>query len=132
MAKKVIKVPKCVLNEARSLKKLITPEERYRLNIDNLDTQSASQCIYGQLTGNCHSERAVELIKASCSRVYHAPKGSHPRTSTKMNGSPKKTPREVAGYYKYWSPIEVWIDRDIPGFNKQLVAYLKGEKRVLR
>ncbi len=125
-----------VIAEAIKLKDNATREEINNLNIARLDANDVTSCIYGQMTGNCYSKRAVSLIELSCEKVI--------RVSTKtcvngtLNGSPVKAIRDF-----YWSPIEVFIYRNQfnggkrisksvkQDENKKLVAFLKGETEIL-
>jgi hypothetical protein len=54
-----------VRKEAEALKIHATKEERERLDFSNLRPANGKHCIYGQMTGNCYSLRAAELIKIS-------------------------------------------------------------------
>ncbi|MEK6880343.1 MAG: hypothetical protein AABY22_12075 [Nanoarchaeota archaeon] len=116
-----------VIDEAKKLKKNAKNYEIKKLNFERLDTQHVTKCVYGQMTGDCFSDRATELIEGSCKRVIKcAPDGEIDGT---LNGSPKESNRS-----RYWSPIEVFIDRERNkknGNNKRLVAYLKGETKEL-
>lgn len=116
-----------VRKEAKNLIANTTPSERARLSIANLVTQSARSCIYGQMTGDCYSERAVDLIELSCEKVYR--RDHSDRISGVLNGKPTGSYRMA-----YWSPIEIFIDiplNQLNGNNKRLIAYLKGETKRL-
>src|SRR5689334_4198531 len=106
--RKITEFPKLVIEEAKNLKKLASGEEKSRLNFKELDPEFPTACIYGQMTKNCHSERAVELIRECASRVYYRNIGNTLLVgdTSKLNGSPKKIGRSL-----YWSPIEVFISR---------------------
>ncbi len=51
--------------EIKHLKEHATAEEIGRLNFETFCGQNSRSCIYGQMTGNCHSSRAVELYHKS-------------------------------------------------------------------
>lgn len=70
-ASKKIELINLVKEEAKKLKELGKDFELERLSFDNLNPSSKSSCIYGQITGSCFSDRAEELIKSSCKRVYN-------------------------------------------------------------
>lgn len=123
------RIPKVVIKEAAYLKEFATKEELNKLDFNELDPAHVNKCVYGQMTGNCTSERAIALIEQCALRVYE--QVDYPHQSTKLNGSPVGLRRTWANM-AYYSPIEVWIDRNIPEFNKNLIAYLKGEKKTLR
>jgi len=118
---------KLVKAEAASLVKRATDKEKSNLSFEQLNTNRHDSCIYGQMTGSCFSDRAENLITASCKRVYsHVGDGS--RVRGRLNGEPKN--RNV-----YWSPIEVFIDKDYNkanGNNERLIAYIKGETKTLK
>ena len=120
-----------VTEEATNLRKFTTKTELKQLSFDKLDTQSRVACIYGQLTGNCDSSRARELMNKSCTRVYE--RGRHWGFTIKdstVNGSiTKEMPRTY-----FFSPIEVFIDQPRNkknGNNEQLIKFIKGEIDVL-
>lgn len=106
-----------VIAEATKLKIHATQEEISNLNINKLDANYSGTCIYGQITGNCWNDRAVELIELSC---------------------------EKANRDNYWSPIELFIYRNqyilekkIKNSskkieNQKLIAFLKGETEILK
>lgn len=56
------KLRKQVIKEALNLRKYATKEEISKLNINTLNTMESDLCIYGQMTGDCFSERAIELL----------------------------------------------------------------------
>jgi hypothetical protein len=115
-----------VKEEAKNLKKHATKEELDNLNIEYLDSEDYEKCVYGQLTGDCFSERAEYLILNSCERVYES---DYTISKSKINGKPLKDRRT-----KYWSPIEVFIAQNINntnGNNKILIDYLKDKRKTL-
>lgn len=117
-----------VLNEARKLKKELTFDEKANLNYELLEPASKWSCIYGQISGHCHSERAVELIKSCCKMVY-TPNYNKRDTLTYAipNGSPKKLDRN-----SFWSPIECLIVQSGQKKNtRKIVEYLKGDTKEL-
>ena len=56
-----------VITEIKHIKKYATEVEINRLDFKTFNGFIAKSCIYGQMTGNCHSERATEL----CSKSIH-------------------------------------------------------------
>jgi len=66
--------------EARQLRELITPEEQSRLILRHFNPKTIQNCIYGQLTGNCYSERAVELLTACAKAAGIKIDGEQPRS----------------------------------------------------
>lgn len=129
--RKITKFPKLVIEEAKNLKKNATKEELENLNFEELDPDWPVKCIYGQMTGSCNSERAVNLIVTCAKRVYHSNCSNGKTLSNKLNGSPVGLHRN-----KYWSPIEVFIINakynDSSEMNNKLIQYLKGERKTLK
>jgi len=123
-----------VIAEATKLKKNATPEEIADLDFEYLHPSQLDLCVYGQMTGNCFSDRAAELIKLSCKQIFDhninrkeadAKMGD---TYGKLNGKP------LDDRSSYWSPIEVFIcmpRNQKNGNNKRLIDYLKGETKKL-
>lgn len=110
-----------VIEEAIKLREHATEEERGRLNIKYLSADSASLCIYGQMTGSCWSPRAEELLnlcaKPFCDVVY-------------LRGTIKK--RLSGGpFIRAFSPIEAFIYYSSKKTNADLVSYIKGERETL-
>lgn len=113
-----------VREEAEALKLHATKEEIDNLNIYNLIPSISDKCIYGQMTGNCFSLRAIELIQLCCNRVYKTD-GFLQISSLELNGSPKEKNR-----YNYFSPIEVMI-YNYRDNNANLISFLKGKTNIL-
>ena len=134
-----------VQQEATELKKRLTPEEIAKLDSVNIKN-TEDQCVYGQLTGNCSSERAFDLMQDCCLKVYTVHRmDTEERKQGKewltLNGSPKEKERRGKYNYDYFSPIEsllALVDEEqvgtifTPPENiKNLIAYLKGETEEL-
>lgn len=127
--KKLKNLVALVRAEAKNLIKNSTPYERDKLEFADLNTRSSMYCVYGQMTGDCHNDRARELIVASCERVYRRINDANAGIVGNLNGKPTKEDR-----YRYWSPIEIFIDipeNKINGNNERLIKYLKGETKRL-
>lgn len=126
-----------VLEEATNLRKFATKEEIKQLDASTIDPSNIERCVYGQMTGTCYSERAIELIENCCSRVIEA--ANNPASSTKINGSPKTTKRFSDGRshqtftnsINYWSPIEVWIEL-YPPLVPKLISFIKGKRKTIQ
>lgn len=118
---------KRVKEEAKKLRKLATKEELKNLSFVFLNPCSAQNCIYGQMTGNCNSERALALIESSCDRVYDWVCQS----KFKLNGSLNREIRSLRGYQ--YSAIEAFIilpeNKELN--NRILIEYLRGERKTL-
>jgi len=61
---KLVTLKRHVKKEADLLRKNATKEELNKLDIETLDPELSSVCIYGQMTENCYSGRAKELMEA--------------------------------------------------------------------
>lgn len=138
---------KDVEKEVRALKKTATKDELLKLDFDNLDPDSGTRCIYGQITGECSSPRASELIFRCCARyVENLPDNGHHEfpaakgfnvvkpliNGTSIEGvTDLKSFRQHRGFVlNYFSSLETYIM--LPNAkNKNLIAYLRGERKNL-
>lgn len=119
-----------VVAEATKLRDAITEIERERLNFEFLRPTFYTQCIYGQITGSCFSDRCSRLIELSCDRVYDQTDTPGSVLSGTLNGSPINKNRG-----SYWSPIELFIaqpENQENGNNEMLISFLKKERKTLR
>ncbi|MDL5046504.1 hypothetical protein QQ054_10715 [Oscillatoria amoena NRMC-F 0135] len=108
-----------VRQEADNLKKYATTEELSRLDFEELTPADPNFCIYGQMTGYCRGNRAMELL--SLSSLPYSDRLSEYKPTT-ANGYIKLAPTGLNAF----SPIEFYICQ--PGANNsKLIAYLKGE-----
>lgn len=118
--------------EAKKLKKFATKDEIDNLNLKQLDPADISRCIYGQMTGDCNSRRAQELIGKCCTQVYDtALVSKNYDINAQLNGKPFEIPGERHTHYQ--SPIEMLIYDSNGGFSarKKIIAFLKGETETL-
>lgn len=127
-----------VKKEAEALRVHATKEEREKLDFSNLDPASRIGCIYGGMTGDCDSFRAIQLIsKCACryiadnsfSEIRHE---GFERIAENVNGKivedliNQRHGADVAHY----SAIEAYIL--LPeAKNANLIAYLRGETENL-
>lgn len=120
-----------VKQEATNLRNNATSEEKANLNFSSLIPDWKDSCIYGQMTGNCYSFRAIALIKASCPHVYKSNNAGLDIEMADLNGSPMNEHRT-----DYWSPIELFIYDNRFAVNvqnnKRLIEYIKGETDELK
>ena len=132
--RKITEFPKLVIDEAKNLRKHTTVEEKEKLDFGNLDASLSDNCIYGQLTGNCFSDRASELIMKCAKRVYINKESEGLADQNILNGKPKK-PRNLFFGINYWSPIEIFIAKvqrsSDSTLNERLLNYIKGKRRTL-
>lgn len=113
--------------EIANLKKYATKEEINNLNLNNFCATSERSCIYGQMTGNCYSERANYLIGKCAPFLYKNPQRLH-FSEAPLNGRPVSDRVQ----HKHFSPIEIFIvryDEDLEG-GKYVMNKLKEEKDV--
>lgn len=129
-----------VKHEINMLKKLATPEELSNLNFDTFNYRSESKCIYGQMTGSCESNRAEELMDASCIRVMNVRGGvnnvegkTFTEIKSKINGENTGQGWYKSNYrnYSHLSVLEAYISlKDAK--NEHIIKYLKGEVETLK
>lgn len=131
---------KLVKEEAKLLLEHTTKKERQRLNCETINGGSSTSCIYGQMTGSCHSERALFLIQKCANKVYANHGVGNYLTNYILNGSPLKyKTTSLVRLAEYASPIEYMLDGegniyryDIVSQNvKNLIAYLRNETDIL-
>lgn len=127
-----------VHKEAVALKENATKEELNRLEWKWVDADSRTDCIYGQMTGNCHSERAMDLMELSCERVLTG------NGCIKVNGPLTSSMRELRESRKanpFWSPIEAYIAKEVHNEDwdgtatrrvKRLVDFLQGRTETFK
>lgn len=124
-----------VSKEAKSLKKYAYKKELKKLNFKNFSSSNIFKCIYGQMTGDCFSDRASELIYKCAARIYKSGEDEEKVSAgVTLNGKP---PQKGRGFYSrnFWSPIEVFVDIDKNrknGNNEMLIKFLKNEAKVLK
>ncbi len=116
-----------VHKEAKKLKVTASADELENLDFSYLSPTAGSRCIYGQLTGDCFTSRAIELIK-ECAAVgiHDSDVGSESQSCKIQIG--KKT--DIRSGNEFWSPIEVYIGQN-GADNKHLIDYLKGDIKKL-
>lgn len=135
-----------VMHEIEMLKKHATKKEKEALNFATFDPFYENNCIYGQLTGNCRSERSKKLMDLACKRVMNLDNGANEllnqsfiKIVSKINGEYTGQTwiekYEGDGYaYRNWSylsALEGYINLS-KAKNKQIIAYIKGEIDTLK
>ncbi len=140
MNQELITIQELVKKEASKLKEHATPEELARLNFEHLNPNSPRSCIYGQMTGNCYSPRANELVLKCAERVYvsNVSRDSESNavfTYQTLNGVPHLIENNRDRSEVYHSPIEIYLvfnrENDTTENNKVVIDYLKGETTEL-
>ena len=124
-----------VEHEIDMLKLHATDEEKEYLDFDSFDPDKPKKCIYGQITGNCNSHRAMQLMQLGCVRIVHNP-GNRAYKFTEMkpriNGAfmPETWDRDRDDFPNFLSCLEAYILLD-DAKNKQIIQYIKGETDTL-
>lgn len=107
------------LYEVRYLRKHATKEEIRKLDFTKFNPSDEEECIYGQMTGSCYSERAAELYPKKYNDTY----------CSYFNGSDeKKFIRNMEiNNDQYFTALEVFVTLGYKDQNKKIMDYLKGE-----
>lgn len=108
-----------VMDEIQNIKDKATKEEISNLDFDRLDIMHNLKCIYGQMTGSCHSERAREITPKEYPSVASSRNEESFTTLKKEDTFNKKA-------HKRFTALEVYITIKNAN-NKGVIAYLKGE-----
>lgn len=123
-----------VINEAVALREHATAEERWKLDFTTLDAGMNTQCIYGQMTGHCHSKRALELIQSCTPRYFmHGALSDGDTVKDIIDNTNGTSVFDFAtnrgGHNQHFSAIEVFINLEgsFPLQVESLVKYLRGE-----
>ena len=123
-----------IKQEADNLKKFATQDEIDNLDFDDLYPTHNNNCIYGQMTGDCHNERAIELLKL-CTIPFSDTVTTYQK--------PTRTFEFIETIGRAFSPIEYFIAMDYHGCmygesiekkeynNELLIDYIKGNSNTL-
>ena len=127
-----------VKHEIEQLKIHATEDEKNNLDFRAFDPYSAFYCIYGQMTGQCTTERAKELMDLSCLRVFK----QNILRNKRLNFS--NVLEFLNGAYTGQDWINIYYGRKLiylsalEGFialpeadNEAIIAYIKGETEIL-
>ncbi len=129
-----------VENEIKMLKIHATKEELNKLNFKTFDPCKKNRCIYGQMTGQCNSERAKELIGKCCKIGFDSKKSSRNILDNVCNFTSVK--RSITEYnhqvwenynsrdYYFLSLLEGYIGLK-DSKNEHIFDYLIGKTEVL-
>lgn len=125
-----------VVQEAKNIKEHATEKEKDRLDFAWLDPSNVTRCIYGQMSGHCRSDRALELINKCTVRVWESPNGiyemrdkSFTTTKNKINGTIAEGAK-VTGGFMFLSLLEGYIAMK-GAKNKELIEFIRGETEEL-
>lgn len=126
---KYLSVPefmKHVESEINLLKKYASSLELEQLTISMLDSQSSTHCIYGLMTSNCYSQRALEL-KELCSTVGFNIISDEGMTIKTFARSHKASDENFG---KMFSPLECYIAMR-GAKNAEIINYLQNKTSEL-
>jgi hypothetical protein len=121
--KKKLSHTEAVFAELNHIKSVATKAELRKLVAKLVEPDSITACIYGLMTGYCHSERAHLIMKGLNFSHYYS---SIERPVALEKG--KLFNR--AGYRNFYTPLERHIYQ-YPQDIKGIVAYLRGRKDVV-
>lgn len=111
-----------VIKEATYLRENTTQQEKDRLEVFDFNPRSSRYCIYGQLTGNCNSNRAALLYDGSgIGVVFYGMLGTDSTKST-LNTVEIVKEKQV----DHFSPIETYIGK-YNNDGKEILRYIKGD-----
>lgn len=120
-----------VKQEALNIRKYASKEEKANLNIQEFDADNRTECIYGQMTGNCYSRRAYSLIRKCAAKVYLSDDiGLYRGNIDNLNGKPEVIKEVEDRISHYHSPIELFVSiNEWDGKQEnviRLMDYIKG------
>ncbi len=91
-----------VKREAKIIKENFTAEEIDKLELDIIDGDSPSRCIYGTMVGTCNSERVLNFIKNNIDLLIRS-------TVTKPFESFDDVDVSIRSYDYFVTPLEEYI-----------------------
>jgi hypothetical protein len=104
--------------ELDNIKAKATKEELSNLNIDRFNHNRNSRCIYGQMTGDCDSRRAMEL----------APKIYHRLGDGDKHGFAKQDFQKREGLNQnYYTALEKYLFMVKKPTHSKIIDYLTGK-----
>ncbi len=114
--------------EAKNLQKTATRAEKDKLVYEDLHGESPWSCIYGQMTGNCYSDRARELITECAVPIAKSGRKGMERI-TALDGYPKKFDNNLERSTKrsYYTALENLLYQNTdPEDIRGLVEFIKS------
>lgn len=132
-----------VTHEIEMLKLHATEEEKRKLNINRFSPNRAETCIYGQMTGDCRTDRAFSLMELSCTRTFDLQESdlcqndSFTTIQKLINGAFKgqgwdSTDNNInSRSWRYLSALEGYIQINY-GSHANILSYIKGEIDTLK
>ena len=113
-----------VKHEIEMLKTHATKKERNKLILKDFNPLNPTTCIYGQMTDNCFSKRATELISL-CTNY-----GFKTLTLSNVNDIKEMKLGRIVGSDLQYTPLEHFIV-NYKEYTKDIIAFLKEEKNKL-
>jgi len=115
--------------ELSNLMVYASENERRSINVNYLYPTASNYCIYGQMTGSCFSERALELVKKCAIPVSETIE--YRKAELDHLNSPEKFGEDAEGR-DYFSALEVYIVTEHGRERKkEIVDFLKGYRQDL-
>lgn len=113
-----------VVAELDTIREKATKEELKRLDFNKFRFYKPENCIYGQLTGNCHSIRAAVIMPKSYSGI------------TSINGNIEKiNPIDFSqldtGRGRLFTALEQYLYIVDSDKHREILQYLKGEIKTI-
>lgn len=112
-----------VASKLIAIKKHATKKEINKLEITTLNPRNMENYIYGQMTGDCRSARAVKLINLCCASWIKQHRHLVKR-------KPLQRDRSI-GAMEYFSNLESYIIHTSEENLAEIVDYLKGNRKKL-
>lgn len=123
---------KLVKEEATKLRIHAIQQEKNNLDFSNLCSRDVNSCIYGQMTGNCFSDRATELL-ILCAKPFTSHQNFfNPVNKRKFSSKIRNTDESKCDFILY-SPIEFFIAQyENQSINNELlIDFIKGKTETL-
>lgn len=133
---------KAVKHEIDAIKENATTEEINKLNIRLFNPDEKDNCIYGQLTKSCESDRAKELMEKACIKIFNVVEVKfldgnnyneltvHAKILKYKNQTWNKADAIFTRNLNYLSALETYILLKNAN-NGDIIKYLKGETTEL-
>lgn len=121
-----------VRHEVETIKKLATTSETSRLDLSKFQHSRRDNCIYGQMTGDCRSKRACQLITKACVRlaIPRLIKNSRNSFEEIQDAIDKPLTGEMEGRLNYFSMLETYLYLN-DSKPENIINYLKGKTETL-
>lgn len=107
-----------VLYEINHIKKHATKEEISRLDFEEFSPERIDKCIYGQMTGDCFSKRAEQLMPKKHDAIFNLLNGK-----SKINFIKDMQLNDEQSF----TVLEVFVSLNYKDQNAGIIRYLKGE-----